>query len=111
MCPSASRPPAMEIGPSGSTKVSISRPRMPPTGGLRKAIFIRASCLEGYFYKIRAEFRPRVKWGRERPPGGRFGKQGRKGRQGHQGQEAGIFVFDVPVVLYVLVLVFLPRGL
>src|SRR5947209_7392468 len=39
-CPSASRHAATQIGPSGSTKVSISRPRMPPTGGLTNATFI-----------------------------------------------------------------------
>ena len=35
--PSASRHAATQIGPRGSTKVSISRPRMPPTGGLTNA--------------------------------------------------------------------------
>src|SRR4030095_4596781 len=38
--PSRSRHAATQMGPSGSTKVSISRPRIPPTGGLRKAIFM-----------------------------------------------------------------------
>src|SRR5882757_11326961 len=39
-CPSASRQAATQIGPRGSTKVSISRPRIPPTGGFTNAIFI-----------------------------------------------------------------------
>ena len=41
-CPSSSSPPATQISPSGSTKVSISRPRMPPIGGFRKATFMAA---------------------------------------------------------------------
>src|SRR3954470_8303477 len=40
--PPASRHAATQIGPRGSTKVSISRPRMPPIGGFRNAIFMGA---------------------------------------------------------------------
>src|SRR6185503_9805237 len=38
--PSASRQAATQIGPRGSTNVSISSPRMPPMGGFRNAIFM-----------------------------------------------------------------------
>src|ERR1051326_2125897 len=38
-CPSRSRHAATQIGPSGSTKVCISAPRMPPIAGFRKATF------------------------------------------------------------------------
>ena len=57
-CPSRSRHAAMVIGPSGSTKVSISRPRMPPIGGFRKAT--RTGSLRSWSWGGSIDFRGAV---------------------------------------------------